>query len=501
MIKRYGNHGLVYGQKDTAMLSFEIVSAADKTTIEEERSKYNVFNVYGEYFSFADYTLASYGEDNKLPTEVKNMIKDNHLLPEVLKKQVRFLYGNGPFLYREEVDETGDNIRRIALSKQKYADVWQWLNSWESNGIENSVEQYLKGAAMEYYYTEGIPTKWLYNRSRRLAVRAANVLPVRGLEYVPSTKFRFAKQGHREIGELLERKDFTHAMVGRWDMATRENMEVFPLLDRANPLRHSVAVNYVADLSFGDEIYSIPTFYYGLKEWIRSSNLNPKYINSYLRNSLSAKLHVIIPDSWIVSKQKTLEEICRKNRELDQQGKALITEYEGLKEIGTTFSVAMIQKLIDLKLEELTNVLSGEGDNQGKAFYSRSFRTQYGVEEWQFKEIPVKYKEFIDTLTSLDKHTVKVILEGKGIDPSISNVSGEGLFQSSGSQAYYNYIIYLSQLTFAEDFVCADINRALRINFPRLEREGVKLGLFRRIPERQKELSSDERLDSVQKTS
>jgi len=156
----------------------------------------------------------------------------------------------------------------------------------------------------------------------------------------------------------------------------------------------------------------------------------------------------------------------------------------------------MVQKIVDLKLKSLTEVLTGAGENQGKTFISRKFKTENGVEEWEFKEIPVKYQEFIKSIIDYDKRVVEVILMGKGLDPSISNVSKDGIFQTSGSNAYYNYLIYMNSLPFAEEFICQDINTALQLNFPRLKFDHVYLGFFRNIPERQQELPPDDRLDT-----
>jgi hypothetical protein len=157
----------------------------------------------------------------------------------------------------------------------------------------------------------------------------------------------------------------------------------------------------------------------------------------------------------------------------------------------------MVQKLIDAKLKILTEVLSGEGENQGKTFVSRSFRTENGLEEWEFKEIPIKYSEFVTSIINYDKRAVEIIVQGKGIPPSISNVSKEGIFQSSGSEAYYNYLIYLNSLFYAEDFITQDINLALQINFPYLRKERIKLGFFRNIPDKQEDVPPKDRFAST----
>jgi hypothetical protein len=492
-IQRYGKSRGIASKSGEGVVTFEILSHADQVTINDEKVKYELLFKYGESFSFNEYTVATFGRANMLPYEAKNLISNNHILPEILKKQARYMYGQGPFLYVEEEDaEMG--IKRIPVTKQ-YQQVMNWLASWKKMGLKNSFADYAKQIILEYYYSEGVWSKYRFNKSRRALAKGD--IPIRGLEIVPNVKARLVFEGKKQVNELLEDEDYTHVMVGRWDVPKRYDMEVFPRFDESNPFKNPVAVNYVRDFSFGEDIYSTPTWFYGLKEWIKSSNLNPKYLNSYLKNSLNAKLHVLIPDSWIKAKETTLRNICTHNQDLEQAGKPMQSEYEGLKDIGTIFDYSMIQKLIDIKLQQITEVLSGEGENQGKVFFSRTFRTEYGVEEWEFKEIPTKYKEFVDSIINIDKRSVSVILEGVGLDPSISNVTKDGVFQGGGSDAYYNYIIYLNSLTYAEEYITRDINTVLQINFPELFRNGVKLGFYRYMPPRQQETSPDKRIEKT----
>jgi hypothetical protein len=476
---------------ENALITFEIIKRADQVEIEKDKAGYIRSFAYGEIFNLNGYAVASYGRYNNMPGELRILIRDNSLLPEILKKQSRFMYGHGPCLYRKDID--GKKVIRVPLPEAGYEEVWKWLRSWRSNGLAQDFESYLKLVIQEYYYTEGIFSKWHYNLSRRIGGK----IPIRGLEYLPSTRVRLAKEGYLDEFMILEDEELDKVLYGRWDMNFRFQYTIYDRFNSSDPLRFPVAVNYTRDFGFGEEVYSYPTFYYGLKEWIKGANLNPKYINSYLKNSLSAKLHVLIPHSWIQSKENTLKKICEENQQRKDEGKELITSYDGVENIGIRFDYALVQKIVDVKLKALTDVLTGEGENQGKTFISRKFRTEHGVEEWEFKEIPVKYSEFIKSIIEFDKRTVEVILSGKGLDPSISNVSKDGIFQSSGSNSYYNYLIYMNSLPYAEDFICQDINLALAINFPRLRREGVQLGFFRNIPERQEQLPPDDRLNST----
>ena len=87
-----------------------------------------------------------------------------------------------------------------------------------------------------------------------------------------------------------------------------------------------------------------------------------------------------------------------------------------------------------------------------------------------------------------------VLLSAKGIDPSISNITSDGTISKSGADAYYNYIIYLTQQAIPEDVVCADLNRAIAINFPDKYAQGIRIGFHRPSVQRQEEVSPQNRL-------
>ena len=70
----------------------------------------------------------------------------------------------------------------------------------------------------------------------------------------------------------------------------------------------------------------------------------------------------------------------------------------------------------------------------------------------------------------------------------------EIMMSKSGSDAYYNLIIYLLTLT-PDDQKCAEpFNIALQANSPELYKQGIRLGFYREIPSRQEEVSTDDRL-------
>lgn len=493
-IERYENYGIAYVD-GKAYTTFCILGANANINEAETSDLQNNIVVVGDHFNLNGFTVASHGIDNNLPYEVKYHVKKNSALPEILKKQTRIMYGQGLGLYM--VDDDADASKRQWVNKN-YSEVFEWLDSWDKDPDLEPVAVYAKQSIMEYYYMEGIYSQWLYNKSRR--VNGKYSLPVRGLKSLSGVKCRLAKNGTIDPHRLIKDEDCNTVLFTDWRMRNMLDVDIFPRFERANPFKHATAVNYVKDRGFDEDIYSEPSYYAGLKDWIIGINLSPKYINDYLKNSLSAKLHVKIPNAWIEKNEKTLKDLCNANHEKENAGDKLVKEYAGISLTDANnkalkFSYDLLEQLINKKISDVTNVLSGAGENQGKAFWSRTFLTEYGVEEWKFEEIPVKYSEYIKSLLEYDTAALKRILTGKGLDPAISNISNEGVF-NSGSQVYYSYLVYLDTQGFAEDFILEDLNRALWINFPDCQKKRVKFGFKRFSPPKQQETDPTDRMDA-----
>lgn len=446
-----------------------------------------------ELLAIAGYYVYPAGPDNLAPNTADDMISGNRLLPELIEKQCKILFGRGPMLHIDTVAETGE-VRRKYVTCPRIAD---WLDSWRANGLPDSFETYINKSIRSYYYSEGIFSKWHLSRGLRAGVSGA--LPVSGLEHISELRCRLATTKNIAGRTDLEDRDFNSVMVGNWVTGSSAEFKVYPRFDFTRPLHKNCAISYSKNPDHGQDIYASNVFFKGIKEWIRGSNLTPAYINSYLENSLSARLHVIIPNAWISVKEQALQQLCELNakRKLDNQELITITIGKKKMDVGTEYSEDLLSKYIGLELKNFTEFMSGAGKNQGKVYATRSFINDSGDEErWKIEEIPQKYKEFIDALLSYDKRADMVLLSAKGIDSSISNVSSEGIISKSGSDAYYNYMIYLTQQSIPEQVVCADVNYAIRLNFPEEYAQGIRIGFYRPVISRQEEIAPSQRMSN-----
>lgn len=442
----------------------------------------------GQILQVQDYRILTRGYDDTQIESVSRNIKRNRLLPEVIEKQVKIMYGEGLFLYKPEFSADGKLVRRWT----KVQCVDDWLDGWKDAGLTEDHEDFALAMLRRYYYFEDYFVKWRF----RLRDFEYNRWVV-GLELIENSKARLATT--RNLGFMQTNysyDDFTHVAVGDWRV--QGNFSIYPHFNFRDVNTYTVAVSHHANDDV-DSFYGRNKSYEGSYDWVEAANENPKFIRSFLRNALAAKVHVIIPNEWRESKKQMITNLCSENRKRQTQGKELL-KLGGI-EVGTEYMESSLIKYTNAELKKLTEYLSG-AENQGKVFSSFSYRTAKGEAiEWKITQLDMKYKEYIEALITFDRRADEVMVGAKGIDPSISNVSKEGIISKSGSDSYYNYIIYQTQLAAPEKICCDAFNMALRVNFPNLYREGFRLGFYRNIPLRQEEISPDNRLTAQQNES
>ena len=425
------------------------------------------------------------GSDNKLPDEIISVIGNNRILPTLLEKQVTMLYGKGPHVYRK-VSRDGKPAREWVENST----IERWMDSWKDKGLQDDIKEFCEKVIRDNYYFDDFWVRWRMSKARRIGGDE----PVAGLEHVDNRRCRLAtRKNIQMVGADYEDKDFQNVIVGNWTAAMEKTFKVYKRLRHNNPTQFKAAISYHKNATPG-QIYGYNKFYAGIKDWLIGTNRNPQYINSYLENSLSAKVHVIIPSEWVEMIRNQIQEYCDHNQKLSSENQELI-KFHGL-EVGTEYHRALVDEYIKRELRRLSKMLSGV-KNQGKMWASYSFKTSEGYTEWQIKPIDLKYKEYISSLIDYDKRADMVITSAKGMPSAISNLDKEGIISKSGSDVYYNYLVYLHNLTLHEETVTQPLNFAIKVNFPALYRQGYRIGFYNEVPSRQEEVSQDDRLQNT----
>ena len=438
-----------------------------------------------QWLSVNGYQVCMRGANNALCDEVTMEIKQNRLLPRLYSKEIKMLYGHGPCAYVQTV-ESG-KMKREYTALPEWDD---WLHTWGERGMETTAEEFSKACIKNFYYFGDFFCKWRFARGKRLGLT-----PVAGLEALENKHCRLATNRQDVAYEQINYGDFHHIAVGRWTYGLG-NYKMYPkfaLSEIDNYLY--AAVSHHREKSV-DEFYGVNETHQGARPYIQGSNKTPTYINSFLKNSLAAKIHIIIPNAWINSKRSQLMKLTEENK-LRKSKNLELLKYNGI-EIGTDYRESILVEYMRLELRKIGNYLSG-AENQGKAYSSISFMDASGHEQqWKIETIDLKYKEYIEALIAFDKRSEEALLSSVGLDASITAVSKDGVISKSGSDAYYNYLIYIMSLT-PEDEICAEpFNLALKLNFPSYYKQGYRIGFYREVPQRQEDVAPKDRLNQQQ---
>jgi len=427
------------------------------------------------------------GANNAKCEEIELDIKQNRLLPRLIRKQMNMLYGQGIMPYKPTLSEDGKFKRQwIDLPE-----VTAWLEAWSRNGMETDYREFARTIIKNYYTFGDFFYKYRFSAGKRIG----HGLPISGFEAMENKMCRLATTRKDVAFNTVRYNDFRQVAVGKWNYG-RGNFQFYPRfrIDEVGNYDYA-AIGHCRDKSVG-EFYGVNETHSGTQPYIKGSNQTPRYINSFLKNSLAAKKHVKIPNSWLESKRIQLQKLCDENRVRQSKNEPMLL-FDDI-EIGTSYKESTLLQYISAEMRKLSGYLSG-ADNQGKAFASYTYTDLKGtLQEWKIEDVDMKYKEYIEALISYDKRADEVLISALGIDSSISNISKDGVISKSGADVYYNYLIYLMQLN-PDDEICSEpFNIALQINFPDLYKKGIRLGYYREVPARQEEISPKQRLNQQQ---
>lgn len=436
-----------------------------------------------------NFNIASRGANNHSVEDVEADLRGNRLLPQLLRKQVSMLYGQGLALYQRQATQAG-----WAKIWVDVPEVTAWLESWEDRGLENNYKAVARGVIKNFYWFRDFFVKWRFTAGSRANL---NTMPIAGFELLENRRCRLATTNTDVSTRLPNYKELRYVVVGDWGTNFgQSSFQSYPRvhLSSLNKIRFA-GVSHHREKAIG-EFYGLNETHEGTQHYIKAANKTPRYINSFLENSLAAKVHIIIPNAWIESRRMQITNLCKENDQRQKNKEELLT-LDGL-EIGTEYKESTLMRYIQNELRKISTYLAGT-DNQGKAYASISFKSGSNAEErWQIETVDLKYKEYISALIDYDKRADEVLLSAVGMDSSISSVSKDGVISKSGADAYYNYLIYIMGLTPDEDVCAEPFNMALKVNFPSLYNQGYRFGFYRITPARQEDTSSSDRLKNQQ---
>lgn len=397
--------------------------------------------------------IVPYGKNNDLPTVIRHIMDDNNIAPGILERKIGLQYGEGPFIYREEISEEG----KINRQPVRHAGIESWLKSWD-------FERYIEIVSTEYMHTKGFYTRWYRNRAPRIGGEGKIVK----LEPVLNTWARLGWPEHPE--KRLENVKQIH--VGDFENnCLHSGIATYPTFDKRNPFKHAVAMSYHNLYSFARAFYSVPSFY-GTLKWLQTSSEIPDIIKYLTDNGISAAFHIHSPQGYWQDKREKLEE----------QYNGSLTDAQIDKKL---------QELKDQLFESISRALAGK-ENAGKFIETVDFYDDQGnLCQWKIEPIDQKIKDFIEAQIKVSEKADIAATSGMGLNPSLANLVTNGS-AIGGSQLLYAMKFHiLTDVNIPERIIFEAINQAIQINWPD---EDLKMGFYRKVVMKEDEVTPSNRI-------
>lgn len=371
----------------------------------------------------AGFDIIPWGEQNNYPDQLREILDDNNLTPEVLNKQTQLLWGQGPALYKTVFE---DGKRRIIWGNDPSIETW--LKTWDW-------QDYLLRSATEFRTINGHFTKYIRNRGPRIG----NPGLIAKLEHVSSvfSRLEWPDQNWMVRGII----------VGDFDQPWRLGLKAYPVFDPADPFANPISMRYSNLYSFAlDHEYSRAPWH-GTINWIKLSSSIAKLLTAFNSNSAAIKYHVKVPALYWEQKKELLQAQCI--------------------EKNVPYNDKMLEDLKDKTFAKVTEALSG-AEKVGKMItsddlYDGDSNSYVG---WKIDVLDQKVKDFIDAQINISSRAAFETTSGIGLHPALSNLSKDGNLPS-GSEQLYAFKLYLSTgVDIPQSIVTKDINLAIQANFP-----------------------------------
>lgn len=396
--------------------------------------------------------IVSNGHNNNLPTIIRKIMDRSNIGPGILKRKIGLQYGDGPFLYKDYLDEENDKIIRKPV---KHAEIEAWLKSWDA-------DRYIEIVTTEFMYVEGFYTRLYRNRATRIGGQGKIVK----LEPVLNTWARLGWPDHPE--KRLE--NVKSIFVGDFENdCMRSGITAFPTFDKRDPFKDKVTMMYSNLYSFSRSFYPVPS-YYGTLNWLSTASEIPDIIKYLTDNGIAAAFHIHSPKGYWDDKKQKLEETF--SSETDAQIDARLKDIK------------------DQLFRSIANALAGK-ENAGKFIETVDFYDHEGnLCQWKIEPIDQKIKDFIEAQVKVSEKADSAATSGMGLNPSLANLVTNNSFSGGSQQLYAAKFHILTDVNIPERIIFEAINTAIEINWPGTE---IKMGFSRKAMMREDEVSPSKR--------
>ncbi len=378
--------------------------------------------------------IVPYGVCNDLPIIIRDMMQDNNLAPGIIQRQKGLLFGEGAFLYRNEIKD--GQIQRIWVDDPEIMD---WLRSWQ-------YEKFIEKATVDYLNTNGYFSLFYLERGHRIGRQPR----ISHLKFVSVTNARLEWTNSKELD------DVAHIFTGDFENdCITTGIKSFPTFNPLNPAQHPVSASYNYAYSFGRNFYSTPAFM-GAMRWILRGSDIPTIFKYVTDNGLNLAYHIHSPSAYWNAKKDLLAE---------QYPSEQPTEIQ-----------VRLDKIKEQIMDSITEVLSGK-TNAGKFFESVDFYDdEKNLCSWKIEAVDQKIKDFVEAQLKIGEAASSAITSGMQLHPSLTNIVIPGTLGSGSQMLYALKVFLLSDVRIPEMVILDPINQAIRYNF----NKDLQLGFYHR---------------------
>ena len=383
-------------------------------------------------YTIGEFSIVANGQENNYPEELRLILDDNNLTPEILNKQAQLLYGQGPALYKMNF-ENGRRIKYWVTDPE----IQVWLDSWD-------YEDYLLKACIEFRTINGHFTKFYRNKGVRIGGKPF----IAKLDHVSSI---FARLEWPDANNQIH-----NIIVGDFRRPWVNGLRQYPVYDPASPFSFPVSMRYSNLYNFALDYEYSRSPIHGSLAWIKLSSSIPKLLTAFNDNSMAIKYHIEVPAVYWDALKEKLEIKCQQE--------------------GTPYTDGMFEKAKDDVMKKFILVLAGN-EKVGKFVNTSTMFDETGGQYvgWKINVLDQKVKDFIDAQINIANEALFQVTSGIGLHPALSNLSKDGNLPS-GSEQLYAFKLYLATgVDIPEGIVMRDINYAINANFPG---KGLRLGFY-----------------------
>lgn len=392
------------------------------------------------------------GEHNDLPQQVARLLDRFYAGEGIMGKIAGLQWGEGPRLYEDAVDETGNKFYRRWLVDDK---ILQELESWDWM-------TFMHHCLVDLTHMQGFFVKFIRNRGPRIGAPGQLVR----LEHVPYHRacLCYPPDGEDEPQEI---------MVGDFPHPDPKYTYTYPVFDPRDPFKYKVSMRYYNIYSFCKDFMSAPRFL-GAFEWLElAGNLAP-LLKAYNENASAISLHIESPQKYWDDAERRIKEICERT--------------------GESYSPKMLEDFKDAAMEKFASNIAGK-ENVGKYMHTTKYWNEEAnaFEGWKVEPVDKKVKDYIEAQIKISNKADAAATSGFGLDPVLSNLIIENKL-SSGSEKLYSLKVYNASETAIPDMIlCSPMQHYLAANHPE---KRLKVGMYRNIVEAESSVSPSKRVEA-----